>query len=139
MFKRLPFPLAYVLEPLLAVPLFGSFYLVVAFLASKPADAVRATGAVIPVGWEAAVPNHGGYLRGFLPSAHPILLSAAVASLIAFGLIAWQLRLAQAWQQRTTTPEQARRHKIAAAVTFAAWALVAWLLFMFGLPHLAAA
>ncbi|HEV2540509.1 MAG TPA: hypothetical protein VGU03_12510 [Frateuria sp.] len=139
MFKRLPFPWAYVLEPLLAVPLFASFYLVIAFLASRPAEAVRESGASIPANWEAALPNHGGYLRGFLPSAHPLGLAAAVVALLVFGAIAWQLRLAQAAQQREAGPEHVARHKVAGAATFAAWALVAWLLFMLGLPRLAAA
>lgn len=139
MFNRLPFPWAYVLEVLLAAPLFASFYLVVAFVASQPADAVRATGAAIPMGWEAAVPNHGGYTRGFLPSAHPVLLCASVLALFAFGVIAWQLRLAQAAQRRTSLPERVTHHKVAAAVTFGAWALVAWLFVTFGLPKLAAA
>ncbi|WP_379654255.1 hypothetical protein [Pseudoxanthomonas sp. UC19_8] len=139
MFNRLPFPLVYVLEVLLAAPLFASFYLVVAFVASQPADAVRATGAAIPTGWEAAVPNHGGYIRGFLPSAHPVLLCASTIALLAFGVIAWQLRLAQAAQRRSALTEHVTYHKVAAAITFGGWALVAWLLVTFGLPQLAAA
>ncbi|TBV72244.1 hypothetical protein [Pseudoxanthomonas winnipegensis] len=139
MFNRLPFPWVYVLEVLLAAPLFASFYLVVAFAASQPADAVRATGAAIPTGWEAAVPNHGGYIRGFLPSAHPVLLCASTIALLAFGVIAWQLRLAQAAQSRSALTEHVTYHKVAAAITFGGWALVAWLLVTFGLPQLAAA
>ena len=139
MLKRLPFPIVYILEPLLAVPLFASFYLVIAFAASQPAEAIRATGAVIPVNWEAALPNHGGYLRGFLPSAHPFLFSASVVSLAAFGFIAWKLRLAQQWQQRFAAPEEVKRHKVAGAVAFAAWVLAAWLFFTFALPYFSTA
>lgn len=138
MFKRLAFPWAYVLEPLLAVPSLLSFYCVFAFVASSPADAVRASGVDIPAHWEAAVANHGEYLRGFLPSAHPWWFGAAVASLVVWGLIAWQLKLAQASQQLAAAPEHAWRHKVARTVALLAWVLVGWLLFSFGLSYLAA-
>ncbi len=138
MFKRLPFPWAYGLELLLAVPLFLSFYLLIAFVASTPAEEVRASGAVIPAHWEATLSNHGEYLRGFLPGAHPWLFGAVVVSFIGLGFMTWQLRLAQA-QQQAAAAEHAWRHKVARIVTGLTWVLVGVTLFSFGLPYLVAA
>lgn len=138
MFKNLRFPLAYVLELLTAPLLFISFYIVVAFAASEPAASLRASGAVIPAGWEAALPNHGGYLRGFSITSHPALFAMAVAVAVVSGFISWQLRLAQASQRRAAAPEQARRHYLAGMLTFASWAGLGLLLFTQVLPRLAA-
>ena len=139
MFKNLRFPLAHILELLFTVPLFASFYFVVAFVASEPANRLRAAGASIPQGWEAGVANHGRYLPGFLPSSHPVLFALALAALVVFAVVAWQLRLAQSAQQRAATAEQAQRHKVASAITFVAWGAIGWAIVTQVLPRLAAA
>ena len=138
MFKRLPFPWAYGLELLLAAPSFLSFYLLIAFVASTPAEEIRANGAEIPAHWEAALSNHGEYLRGFLPGNHPWLFGAVVVSFIGLALITWQLRLAQSSQHQAATAEHAGWHKAARIVTGLAWLLIAVTLFSWGLPYLSA-
>ncbi|MGG6463580.1 hypothetical protein [Solilutibacter silvestris] len=139
MFKSLRFPLAYVLEVVLLVPLFASFCLVTAFIASHSSSSLRATEARIPSNWEAAVPNHGGYLRGFSITAHPALFALSIAVFLVVGALSWQLRVAQSWQRRNVPPAQARTYAIAAAVTFVAWVAIALFLFTQVLPKLAAA
>lgn len=121
------------------MPSFLSFYLLIAFVASTPAEEARANGAVIPAHWEATLSNHGEYLRGFLPGEHPWLFGAVVVSFIGLCFMTRQLRLAQSSQEQAAPAEHAWRHKVARIVTGLTWVLLGVTLFSFGLPYLVAA
>jgi len=66
MLRSLKFPLLYVIEAFLVVPLLGGFVLTVSFLAAKPVSSFDLGGKSLPPGWDAAYLNHGRYLRGYL-------------------------------------------------------------------------
>jgi hypothetical protein len=59
MIKAVRFPLLYVLEAILFIPLFGGFVAADAFLAARPLAELDLGGRSLPATWEAAVPNHG--------------------------------------------------------------------------------
>lgn len=139
MFKSLRFPLAYILELVVALPLFVSLYFTGAFVASTPATTLRASGARIPASWEAALPNHGGYLRAFSAAEHPFLLAVSLAILALCAWISWKLRVAQVYQRKTAPPELVKRHTVANAITFVGWGALAFCLVTLALPKLAAA
>lgn len=121
MFSHLRFPLVYVLEAIIWVPLLTSFAAVVSFVAAEPIATLSLNGGHLPSSWNAAVPNHGAYMRGYLISDHPFAFSVSLIGLIASGFVVIQLQRAQVAQRTAASGEVLRNHNIARAVTFAVW------------------
>ena len=117
--KDLKFPLLYAVELLLWLPLLASFYGTVAFLASKPIHSLDLQGKSLPANWEAAVPNHGKYLQGYLVSSSPVAFALVVASLLCLGLLLYQVHKAQVVQRRATGPSRAIAHAVAQGAVMA--------------------
>ena len=128
MLSRLPFPLIYVLEALVVAPLLGGFVGVTSFLAADPVTSPNLRGKHFPVTWEAAVPNHGNFLRGYLISNHPAAFMAVVALLIASGVALYFIHRAQLVQRSAAQGSKLRLHKIASACVFAVWGLYGYIL-----------
>lgn len=137
--RSLPFPWVYVLELLLTPALFAAFYVTVVFFASDPADALREKGVAIPAAWEAAMSNHGAYVRGFSASAHPVLLLLSMFVLIVLNIAILQLRRAQEAQRGADGADRRTAHAIARAITFVIWAVRGFLMVMWVLPQLSVA
>jgi hypothetical protein len=130
MLSRLPFPLIYVLEALVVVPVLGGLVGVTSFLAAKPVASLDLHGKHLPATWEAAVPNHGNFLRGHLISNHPVAFAAFVALLIASGIALYLIHRAQLAQRSAAQGAQLRLHNIANAFVFAVWGLYGYILVM---------
>ena len=128
MLSRLPFPLVYVLEALVVVPPLGGFVGVTSFLAADPVASLDLHGKHLPATWEAAVPNHGNFLRGYLISNHPVAFAAVVALLIASGVTLYFIHRAQLAQRSAAQGAQLRLHKIANVCVFAVWGLYGYIL-----------
>jgi len=64
MLKQLKFPLIYIVEFLLWLPLLAGFAITTSFLAAKPIATLDLQGKSLPASWEAAVLNHGRFLEG---------------------------------------------------------------------------
>jgi hypothetical protein len=128
MLSRLPFPLIYVLEALVVVPLLGGFVAVTSFLAADPVASLNLHGKHLPSTWEAAVPNHGNFLRGYLISNHPVAFAAAVALLIVSAVALYPIHREQVAQRTAAQGAQLRLHKIANACVFAVWGLYGYIL-----------
>lgn len=113
MLKNLKFPLLYVAEFVVWLPLAGSFYWSALFWAARPVSSFQLGGKSLPLGWEAAVANHGKYLQGYSVDSHPIEFFCSVAMLIVFAVLLYPLRKAQAEQAKNEGAEGAGRHKAA--------------------------
>jgi hypothetical protein len=118
--ERLRFPWIYVVEFVLWIPLGVSFVVTVTFLASKPVTELELGGRSLPPTWEAAVPNHGKFLEGYLLSRHPAVFGAALALLFASAALLYVVHKEQLRQAKTASGKEALAHKGALAVVFAA-------------------
>lgn len=128
MFKYLRFPIVYVLEILLVIPLLGSFVAVASFLAAQPVASLDLRGKHLPSGWEAAVPNHGNYLRGYTIGNHPIRFAIVFVVLVVSVAMLYRVHRAQMMQRATAFGPQIWRHNIAHACVFAVWVLYGYIL-----------
>lgn len=126
MLRELKFPLVYVFELLLWVPLVGAFYGAVSFLASKPIHSIDLQGKSLPAEWEAAVPNHGKYLQGYLVSNHPFAFSVVIAVLLCAVYLLFRVHKAQSAQRQAEGPSGALRHKVAQGCVVAILAVVGY-------------
>jgi hypothetical protein len=65
--------------------------------------------------WEAAVPNHGRFLRGYLIHLHPVAFGVTMA--VAFAAVGtlYAIHKAQLAQRASASPELAGMHTIAQA------------------------
>jgi FtsH-binding integral membrane protein len=113
MLRKLKFPLLYVFELLLWVPLVGTFYGAVSFLASKPIHSLNLQGKSLPAHWEAAVPNHGKYLQGYLVSNHPLAFCVVIAVLLCAMYLLFRVYKEQSAQRQAEGPSGALSHKVA--------------------------
>jgi len=129
MLQNLKFPLLYILEGLLAPLTMSGFFVSISFLAAKPVKNLDLQGKALPNGWEAAVPNHGGYYEWVLVANHPILFAAGLALLLAPGVALYQVHKAQAFQREQATVSSTA-HSIARIFPIATFALAAyWFVF----------
>jgi len=129
MLQNLKFPLLYILEGLLAPLPVSGFFVSVSFLVAKPVKSLDLHGKALPTGWEAAVPNHGGYYEWVLVANHPILFAAGLALLLAPGAALYQIRKAQVLQREQATMSSTA-HSIARVFPMATFALAAyWFVF----------
>jgi hypothetical protein len=120
MLERLRFPWIYVVELVLWIPLAAGFVATVTFLASKPVIELELGGRSLPPTWEAAVPNHGRFLEGYLVSGHPVAFGAALALLFASAALLYPVHKEQLRQAKAASGREALAHKGALAVSFAA-------------------
>ena len=113
--------LRYVLEAILFIPLFGGFVAAVAFLAGRPLAELDLRGRALPATWEAAVPNHGRFLRGYLVDNHPIAFCAVIVTVLCSGIALIWVHREQVAQRAAAQGRTWRAHQIANACTFAFW------------------
>ncbi len=128
MLQRLPFPVIYALEALVVVPLLGGLVVVESFLAAQPFASLDLRGKHLPTNWEAAVPNHGTFLRGYLINKHPIAFAASVAVIVLSAVALFQIHRAQTAQSAAAQGQMVRRHAFARFCVFAFWGLCGYLL-----------
>ena len=113
MLRELKFPLIYAVELLLWASLLTAFYGMVSFLASKPIHSLNLQGKSLPGHWEAAVPNHGKYLQGYLVSSHPVAFSLVVVALLCNTFLLYLAHKAQSAQRQAGGSSGALAHKVA--------------------------
>jgi hypothetical protein len=113
MLTKLKFPLLYVLEALLWVPLLVGFVSTTAFLFAEPIAVLNAKGASLPATWEAALYNHRKYVEWYLRGTHQFEFGVSVFALITSAGAMLLTHLAQQKQMAAASPERARAHKIA--------------------------
>jgi hypothetical protein len=128
MLKNLKFPLIYAVETLLWLPLMAAFYGTVSFLAAKPIVSLDLQGRSLPAGWEAAVPNHGKFLQGYLISNHPAAFSLTIAVLLGSAFLLYLVQRAQMAQRKEAGASGATAHKVAHACVFAVLAVLGYFL-----------
>jgi hypothetical protein len=130
MFRDLRYPIVYVLEILIVIPLLGSFVAITSFLAAQPVASLDLRGKHLPSGWEAAIPNHGNYLRGYTIGNHPIRFVVALVVLVVSVAMLYRVHRAQMTQRAAALGPQKWRHNIAHTCVFAVWALYGYILVM---------
>lgn len=77
---RFGFPWIYFLEFAFWLTLVGGFFGVVGFVNAIPASLL---GRSLPPSWEAAVKNHGEFIRWYLKDNHPVAFSLTVLVFLA--------------------------------------------------------
>src|SRR5688572_14572971 len=110
MLKQLKFPLIYIVEFLLWLPLLAGFAITTSFLAAKPIATLDLQGKSLPASWEAAVLNHGRFLEGYLISSHPFTFSLGLALLAASIAVLYLVHKAQAFQRQSDGPAHSTAH-----------------------------
>lgn len=125
MLKTLKFPLIYVLELALGLLLFTSFVLVLAFVAADPVASLDLAGKSLPPTWEAAVPNHGKFLEGYLIANHPVAFALAVALLAASAATQYPVGKAILAQRESDGASRVMVHSIAHICVVVAWFTIA--------------
>jgi hypothetical protein len=130
MLKDLKFPLLYVAEVLLFLPLLAGFVGIISFLAAAPLSTLDLRGKSLPADWEAAVPNHGKFLPGYLIANHPIMFAFTIVLLLGSVAVLYRVQRAQALQLKEAHVASANSHKIARGVVFAVWAAITFVLVM---------
>lgn len=128
MFNNLKFPLIYVVEVLLWLPLLAAVYGAASFVAAKPIASLDLQGKVLPAGWEAAIPNHGNFLQGHLISSHPVAFALSIAVLLGSAFLLYRVHKAQAAQRLADGPFGAKAHTIARGCVFAMLAVLGYVL-----------
>jgi len=127
--KNLKFPLLYVAEVLLFIPWLAGLVGTSAFLSAKPLDTLDLHSKSLPSNWEAAVPNHGKFLPGYLIANHPIIFVSVV--LLQLGSVAILYRVYKALEsQRKESSVSAVAHKIAQGSVIAVWMVMIYSLVM---------
>ena len=130
MLRNLKFPLIYILETLLWLPLFGSLVSLASFLAATPVAAIDLKGKSLPSGWEAAVKNHGNYLQGYVIENHPLAFAFSIALLVGSAALLYHVHKCQLWQRNEAGAAHASAHKIAQLVVFATLGIIGYVLVM---------
>lgn len=129
MLRQLKFPLIYAVELLLWAPLLAAFYGMVSFVAAKPIPRLDLQGKALPAHWEAAVPNHGKYLQGYLVSNHPVAFSLVVAVLLCTMFLLYRVHKAQGAQRQAAGESGAVAHRVAQGGVMAILAIVSYMVF----------
>ena len=127
MLKSLKFPLIYVVEALLWLPLLAAFYGAALFLAATPIANLELQGKSLPASWEAAVANHGKFLQGYLISSHPVIFALTLAVLLSSAFLLFRVHKVQAAQRQAARSSGAMAHTIAHGCVFALLAVVGYL------------
>lgn len=127
MLNNLKFPLIYAIEVLLWLLLLTGFYGAISFLAAKPVTAFDLQGKSLPADWEAAIPNHGEFVEGYLISNHLTAFVSIIALLIICAFLLSKVHKAQLDQQQTAGPIGARAHTIAKGCVFVALAILGYI------------
>jgi hypothetical protein len=130
MLKGARFPILHFIEVVLWLPLLASFVSVVSFLASQRIASLNLKGKSLPSTWEAAVPNHGKYLPGYIVANHPAAFTFSVLGLVGSVAMLYLVHRAQMVQQAEASPEFKRAHKIAHMCVVAAVAVMGYILVM---------
>ncbi|UOS99255.1 hypothetical protein LZZ50_02430 [Xanthomonas arboricola] len=128
MLKNVKFPLLYVVELLIWLPLLISFYVTSTFLAAKPIATLDLQGKSLPTGWEAAVPSHGKFLQGYLISNHPAAFGCSAVIMVGLAFLLYRVNRAQTVQRAEAGSRSNRSHLIANGLVFATLALIAYVL-----------
>ncbi|UUF00112.1 hypothetical protein NDY24_10805 [Xanthomonas hortorum pv. pelargonii] len=128
MLKNMKFPLLYVVELLLWLPLIVSFYATSTFLSAKPIAALDLQGKSLPAGWEAAVPSHGKFLQGYLISNHPAAFGCSAVIMAGSAFLLYRVNRAQAVQRAAADSRGNRSHLIANGFVFATLAMIGYVL-----------
>jgi hypothetical protein len=128
MIKTLRFPLLYVLEAVLFIPLCAGFVSTVSFLAARPLAELDLRGRALPATWEAAVANHGKFLRGYLIRNHPVVFSAVIVTLLGTATALYCVHREQTVQRAAVHGPVLRAHNVANACMFALWVLLSYVL-----------
>jgi hypothetical protein len=139
MLKNLKFPLLHVVTTLLWLPLIAAFYGTISFLAAQPIASLDLQGKSLPANWEAAVPNHGKFLQGYLISNHPVAFSLSVAVLLGGNYLLYLVQRAQLAQAKEAGASGAMAHRIANACVVAVLATLGYFLVMHVLVGVSAA
>ncbi|CAD7374220.1 hypothetical protein [Xanthomonas arboricola] len=128
MLKNVKFPLLYIVELLIWLPLLISFYITSTFLAAKPIATLDLQGKSLPAGWEAAVPSHGKFLQGYLISNHPAAFGCSAVIMVGLAFLLYRVNRAQAVQRAAAGSRSNRSHLIASCLVFATLALIGYVL-----------
>jgi hypothetical protein len=128
--KNVKFPLLYVAEILLFIPLLASFVGVNAFLGARGLDTLDLHGKSLPVSWEAAISNHGKFLPGYLIANHPLVFVSFVLLLIGSAFALHQVRKVQALQRKEASANTVA-HRVAQGIVFGVWAITVYVLVMY--------
>jgi hypothetical protein len=113
MLKKLKFPLIYLAELLLWLPIIAGFYTTISFVAAKSIASLDLQGKSLPTTWEAAVHNHGSFLQGYLIANHPIAFALGILSLFGPAIPLYFVHKAQVWQRQEAKTASASAHTIA--------------------------
>jgi hypothetical protein len=73
-------PWIYLLEFVFWLALMGAFFGTLGFLNALPANL---SDRSLPIGWEAAIPNHGALIRWYLRENHPVAFGFTVFGFLA--------------------------------------------------------
>jgi hypothetical protein len=130
MLGKLPFPMTYVLEALLVAPAMAGFVGITAFLDATPIASLNLDGKQLPATWEAAIPSHGNFVRGYLIANHPFAFAAVVVLVIVTPIALYLTRRAAAAQRSAAPQAQLLRHKIANGCVFVVWGICTYILIM---------
>jgi hypothetical protein len=128
MIKAMRFPLLYILEAVLFIPLCAGFVATVSFAAARPMAELDLQGRTLPATWEAAIPNHGRFLQGYLVANHPIAFSAVIVTLLGSAVALYWVHREQMAQRAAAQGRILRAHQIANACTFAFWIALSYTL-----------
>src|SRR5690606_34548011 len=105
----------------------AAFYGVASFLAAKPVADLDLQGKSLPAGWEAAIPNHGKYVQGYLLSSHPAAFFLVLIVLLGSALLLRSVHKVQVAQRIADGASRAKAHSIANGSVFAFLAIVGYL------------
>jgi hypothetical protein len=133
MLKNLKFPLIYIIELVLWLPLLASFIVTAGFLTAKPISAINLEGKSLPTNWEAAVASHGKYIEWYLISNHAVAFYVGLLILLSSAALLYPVTKAQVWQQQQAKIVGSKRDTIAQLTVTA---IIALLTYFIVFPHL---
>ena len=126
MLQRLKFPLIYILEALLWLPLLAGFFIASLFFRAESIASLNLQGKSLPTHWEAAVYNHGMYLPGYKIAEHPLSFVLVIFLMAISGFGIYLLQKAQQTQRTNAKPAEARAHRLANATVFATVGIISY-------------
>jgi len=131
MLKSLKFPIIYVVELLLWLPLLAGVAITASFLAAKPLASLDLQGKALPAHWEAAVSSHGQFIQGHLMSSSPGYFWFGAALVVASTAFLYPVHKAQAFQRQSASPTLKTAHTVAhvlvaALLLASSYALFQW-------------
>jgi hypothetical protein len=112
----LKFPWIYVTEFLLWCLFACAGVFLASFALSVPIAELDLGVKSLPSDWEAAYPNHGNYVRGYLVSRHPFWFGLLVLVITLTCTTMWLVSVEIKRQVKAGGPSRERTHKIAQAL-----------------------